>query len=245
MRKVRYKAMNEQVTVVVPAYNEESRISAVLKPLIRARKKGIVTDIIVVDDGSTDGTVKDVSSFDVKLVKLGQNLGKGAALVAGIQIAKTEIILFLDADLVGLKETHIQRLLAPIVDNKKIGMTIGIFKGSGWIADIGNGLQVLSGQRALRKSWAQNVPRLTTSRYGADSLITRYARKHDVRVMKIYLRHLSHKYKEQKKFFLIGFFVDRMKMYRDIAKVLLASESEEAEARSQNVFSYTDETHKD
>ena len=220
MRRVQFNNMSEQVTVVVPAYNEGARVAAVLKPLVRARKNEIITDIIVVDDGSTDDTAREVGKFDVKLIRLGKNLGKGAALAAGITAAKTEIILFLDADLVGLKESHIQKLLAPVVDNEKIGMTIGIFRNSGFIANFGNMLQVLSGQRAVRKSWAKDIPGLTNSRYGVDTLMTAYARKHGVKVMKIYLDHLSHVYKEQKHNFFVGFFRYRMRMYLEIIRAL-------------------------
>lgn len=221
-RQEEYKiaSMNERVTVVIPAYNEGARIDAVLKPLVRARKKGIITDIIVVDDGSTDNTGKNVSNFDVGLIKLEKNMGKGAAMATGISVAQTDIILFLDADLVGLKETHLQKLLFPIVDNKKVGMTIGLFKKSGFVANFGNMLQVLSGQRAVRKSWIKNVTMMEDARYGVDVLVTLYARKHDIKTVRIYLLKLSHVYKEQKANFFVGFFRFRLKMYYEIMKTL-------------------------
>ena len=211
--------MSEQVTVVVPAYNVDVRIGAVLKPLIRARKKGIISDIIVVDDGSVDRTVKVVSEFPVKLIKLTRNYGKGAALHAGINESKTDIVLFLDADLVGLQNMHIERLTKPIVDNPNLGMTTGIFRKSGFVANFGNMLQSLSGQRAVRKTWVQNVPGLENSKYGADSLMNRYAKIHGIKTVKVYIDHLSHVYKEQKHNFFIGFFHYRMKMYLEIFAV--------------------------
>jgi glycosyltransferase involved in cell wall biosynthesis len=215
--------MIEEVTVLVPAYNEADRIAAVLKPLVRARKGELITDIVVVDDGSTDRTAKVVSEFPVQLVKLPENQGKGAALAAGIAVSKTDLILFLDADLVGLKSTHIERLLKPIVGNKKLGMTIGIFRASGFVANFGNMLQTLSGQRAVRRSWAKDIPGLVGSRYGADTLMTRYAKNQGVKSVRVYLDHLTHVYKEQKHNFVIGFFRYRMKMYLEIARVLFRS----------------------
>lgn len=213
--------MSEQVTVVIPAFNEGKRIGEVLKPLIRARKQNIISEIIVVDDGSTDDTAKVVSNFDVQLVKLERNMGKGAAMWAGLTTAKTEMVLFLDADLVGLRESHVQKLLTPIVDNKKVDMTIGIFRKSGFIANFGNMLQVLSGQRAVRKKWLLAVTGMADARYGVDTLITRYARKHKIRTIKIYLHHLVHVYKEQKTNFWEGFFRSRMRMYWEIIESLL------------------------
>lgn len=215
--------MIEEVTIVIPAYNEGERIGAVLKPLVKARKKGLISEIVVVDDGSTDNTSRVVSEFPVKLVRIPVNAGKGAALAAGIETSKTDLILFLDADLVGLKNTHIERLLKPILGNPKLGMTIGLFRGSGFIADVGNSLQSLSGQRAVRKSWAKNIPGLAGSRYGADILLTRYARKQGVKSVRVYLDRLTHVYKEQKDNFVVGFFKYRLKMYLEIARVLFRS----------------------
>jgi len=215
--------MIEKVTVVVPAYNEGKRIATVLKVLIRARKKELIENIIVVDDGSLDNTAKVASEFPVELISFPENKGKGAALAAGIRTAKTDIILFMDADLVGLKDMHIERLTKAIVGNPKLGMTIGVFRSSGFAANFGNMLLALSGQRAVRKSWAGDIPGLETARYGADTLITLYAKKQGIKTVRVYLDHLKHVYKEQKDNFFIGFFKYRMKMYLEIARVLLAS----------------------
>jgi glycosyltransferase involved in cell wall biosynthesis len=215
--------MSEKVTVVLPAYNEGPRIAAVLKPLIRARKKNIITDIIVINDGSLDNTSKVVNQFDVTFVNCIENLGKGSAMAKGLELADTEIILFLDADLVGLRESHIEKMLLPIVDNQKIGMTVGIFRKRGLKAKAGNKFQPLSGQRAVRRDWVIKVPNLELSKDGADALLSKYARKHNVRVMKIYLDHLSHVYKEKKYNVFSGFFYHRLKMYNQIVKALTES----------------------
>jgi len=97
------------VSVVVPAYNEASRISAVLTPLVDCAS---VDEVIVVDDGSDDGTAKVAQGFrDVQVISLPQNRGKAAALDEGVSQARNETLLFLDADLVGLTEGHVQRLI--------------------------------------------------------------------------------------------------------------------------------------
>jgi len=215
--------MVEDVTVVVPAFNEEDRIATVLKVLVRARNKELISDIIVVDDGSSDNTAKIAAAFPVQLISLPQNKGKGAALAAGIQAARSDIILFLDADIVGLKNSHLERLTEAIVGNPKLGMTTGIFRSSSKVANFVNKLLALSGQRAVRKSWAKDLPGLETSRYGADMLITLYAKEHGIKTIRVYLDHLKHIYKEQKGNFFVGFFRYRMKMYLEIAKVLFSS----------------------
>lgn len=89
------------VTIVIPAFNEALRLPRTLKSLstwtaIRAES----FEIIVVDDGSTDGTSKLCTDFpDVHFELLQNNSGKGAAVRRGMQIARGKMVLMMDADL--------------------------------------------------------------------------------------------------------------------------------------------------
>lgn len=90
-----------QLSVVIPAFNEERGIVPVLRELAGIlRTTGLSFEIIVVDDGSTDGTpgVLAGSGLDVKTVRNGRNLGYGASLRRGISAAGGEWILITDAD---------------------------------------------------------------------------------------------------------------------------------------------------
>lgn len=95
---------NLTLSVIFPAYNEESRLG---KTLTLAReyldKQDYDYEVIVVDDGSTDITAKLVEEFmrswpQLKLIKQPKNLGKGAAVKAGVMAARGDFILFSDAD---------------------------------------------------------------------------------------------------------------------------------------------------
>ncbi len=95
--------MSIYLSLVIPVFNEEEIIKKNLDVVTRFLKKlGKSYEIIVVDDGSSDSTVKIVEGIEdknVKLIMLRQNRGKGAALRAGVAKASGKYILFSDADL--------------------------------------------------------------------------------------------------------------------------------------------------
>ena len=83
------------VTIIIPAHNEEEGISDVITQL---KELSGNYEILVVDDGSTDDTHKLASETGVKVIRHPYNKGYGAALKTGIRNAKTDIVLFMDAD---------------------------------------------------------------------------------------------------------------------------------------------------
>jgi len=106
--------MNEYLSVVMPVYNEKRTISEIIS---RVLKLDICKELIIVDDGSTDGTrefLKD-SAFPPKVKKifLEKNRGKGRALQAGFKEASGEIVAVQDADL-EYDPAELADLVAPI-----------------------------------------------------------------------------------------------------------------------------------
>ncbi len=91
------------LSIIIPAYNEESRIDATLDLVLRhLRKAGLSFEVIVVDDGSTDRTAAAVSGrtdAEVRLLGLERNRGKGAAVREGMLSASGTYRFFVDADL--------------------------------------------------------------------------------------------------------------------------------------------------
>lgn len=94
-----------ELSVVIPAYNEELRLPSSLERIrTYLAKRGNSSEVIVVDDGSTDGTVQFVESQmavwpQLRLLKNPGNRGKGYSVRHGIQEARGRIVLFTDADL--------------------------------------------------------------------------------------------------------------------------------------------------
>ena len=94
------------VTIIVPAYNEANRIKTTLQAMdYYLGKKGLKAEVLVVDDGSSDGTVKIVrevgmraAGVDLSVIESNKNHGKGHAVKVGVENARGEYILFTDAD---------------------------------------------------------------------------------------------------------------------------------------------------
>jgi len=91
--------MKPQVSVIIPAYNEEDVIEGFLGDIITVTKE-LSTEIIVVDDGSTDKTLSILNGFKdrIKVISYSNNRGKGYAVRKGILASSGHKVVFLDAD---------------------------------------------------------------------------------------------------------------------------------------------------
>ncbi|MDN3514982.1 MAG: glycosyltransferase family 2 protein [Candidatus Brocadia sp.] len=110
--------MIEEASIIIPAYNEREGIPKVIESLQSLKKSyGNGWEIIVVDDGSTDGTSEIVRNIrDIVLIRHPFNRGYGAAIKTGIRHAKYNTIVISDAD--GTYPLHdIPRLLAQLSKN--------------------------------------------------------------------------------------------------------------------------------
>jgi glycosyltransferase involved in cell wall biosynthesis len=105
------------VSVIIPAYNEAATIISVLRAVNEQKIDGVTFEIVVVDDGSSDGTDKQIADnpdLYQTSIRLDRNSGKGAAVKAGIKSATGDYILFQDADLEYTPTQYVD-LLAPVL----------------------------------------------------------------------------------------------------------------------------------
>jgi glycosyltransferase involved in cell wall biosynthesis len=106
-----------KISVVIPVYNERNTILTILD---KVRKQDLDKEIIIVDDGSNDGTREILNNLDFPEVRIffhEKNLGKGAALATGFEKARGDIIIVQDADLEYNPDEY-KSLIQPILDDR-------------------------------------------------------------------------------------------------------------------------------
>lgn len=206
-----------KVSAIIPAYNEAARIGAVLEPVLAAPS---IHEVIVVDDGSTDGTAAVAARYGVKVVRLPENRGKGAALVAGAREAQGDVLLFLDADLTGLTPKHVEDLVRAYQEGDA-EVVIAVFRKGRPATDLSQRIvPFLSGQRILARSlWEKAEAVAEGADFGIETALTKLAFREGWRQKTVVWEGVSHIRKEEKYGFWWGF-RDRLSMYADVVRSL-------------------------
>jgi glycosyltransferase involved in cell wall biosynthesis len=140
------------ISCVICAYNEAGRIGQVLSIVLR---HPLIDEVVVVDDGSSDGTRDEVMSHaGAVLISHDRNRGKSQALAAGIERASNPIVMVLDADLVGLTAADISALARPVLDDEA-DVSISLRRNSLPIYKL-LGVDFVSGERVFYKDMLVN-----------------------------------------------------------------------------------------
>jgi glycosyltransferase involved in cell wall biosynthesis len=192
-----------RVSVIIPAYNEADRVAATARAA--ATLPGVDT-VLVVDDGSRDGTAQVARKAGASVFRHGRNRGKGAAMQTGADAVRllddrdgcSRLLLFLDADL-GDTAAHAGPLIEPVaagradmtiasfVTTVKLGghgfvvrvAASGIRRATGWTP-----AQPLNGQRCLTREAFERVRPLARG-FGVETAMTIDARRRGLRVTEV------------------------------------------------------------
>ncbi len=177
---------NPQISVILPAYHEAEIIATVVKKVETVlQQTGLLFEIIVVDDGSTDSTGENAAAAGATVIRHPYNIGNGASVKTGIRNASGKILVMLDAD-----GQHPPELIPQLIE--KIGpfdMAVGArTKDSdsdkhrdianqiyNWLASYVSGYKIedlTSGFRAIKASAARGFVYLLPNQYSYPTTIT-------------------------------------------------------------------------
>lgn len=200
--------------VIIPAYNEERTIGDIIRAV---KQVPFISETIVVSDGSVDNTAVVAAAYGARVVPLTENLGKGGAMMVGVNSTDADVVLFLDADLIGLTPGHVADLLLPVLEGRA-EMTVGIFEQGRLATDLAQFIApYLSGQRAVKRDLFKHLSNLELTRFGVEVALTRFAKTAGISVVEVELKDMTHVMKEEKLGILRGLLA-RLKMYWEIAK---------------------------
>jgi len=215
------KLDKQKIAAIVPALNEEANVGRVLKVLLGY--KGI-EEVILVDDGSTDKTAEIGVKLGVKVVRLSKigGSGKGNAMKQGVMATDADIVVFFDADLIGLTEEHISALIKPMLD-EGIEMCVGLrgrLMGLPQLIAKIDPLMAIGGERAVRRRLFKSIPDKLIGGFMVESALNYYCLAKKLSVKYVVLKNIGMVIKE-KKWGLVRGFSSRIKMFCQIIKIRL------------------------
>lgn len=207
-----------RLTLIVPAYNEARTVAPVLERLLELPYRD--KEIIVVDDGSTDGTVEVLQAWEgkshFKVIRHKRNRGKGAAVRTALRFATGDVVVIQDADL-EYDPADLPRLLEPIEQGRADAVYGSRFLGAPrrtlyfwhdvanrFITTLSNVLtgfnlsDMETGYKAVRREFLARM-RLRSKRFGIEPELTAKLARLGARVYEVPVSYHGRTYVEGKK----------------------------------------------
>jgi glycosyltransferase involved in cell wall biosynthesis len=204
-----------RVSAVVPAHNEAGTIGGVIAALVG---HPLIDEVIVVDDASTDDTAALARAAGAAVISMPQNGGKAAAMSLGVEAARNDIIFFSDADLSGLTEDAITRIVKPVL-MRDYGMYVGIRgRRTYWVNRLLHFTPILGGERALIRALWNRVPQAYKRHFQIEIALNFFAKLYGYRMGLTVIPGLEQVIKERKRGLVRGLW-QRFGMIADIMLV--------------------------
>lgn len=206
--------MGPLISCVISVWNEEQTIVQVVEAALACPE---IRELIVVDDGSSDrtkGLVGKIRHPKLKLISQ-THQGKAEAIHTGQKLIHSQLVLLLDADLVGLTPKNLSDLLAP--SREPNTMSFAFLGNAPGIARM-MGINAVSGQRAFPQSLLQKLTWNQIQGFELELELNKVAIEHDFRVAVVHWPTVRHRKKVEKRGFLPGYLEDMQMTFGLIAK---------------------------
>jgi glycosyltransferase involved in cell wall biosynthesis len=207
----------KKLSIVIPVYNEVNSIDSVIESVLTEKVDGYQKEVLVIDDGSTDGTKEKLRKWDKKCIVIYQNKnsGKGSAIRNGLQKVSGDLILIQDADF-EYSPSNYKVLLEPF-DNPNVNVVYGsrflgphlstmfiYAQGNKFVTLITNLLfntnitDMETGFKVFRKEVFNNVS-LQSNRFEFEPEITTKVLKKGYQIYEVPISYFGRKFSEGKK----------------------------------------------
>lgn len=192
------------ITAIIPAYNEGARIAPVLE--VVTTYSGF-TEVIVIDDGSTDDTSAIAKNYPVRFLRNKTNQGKGAAMARAVEASQGDIIFFCDADIQGLNHAIISEILAPVISDE-VDMFVSmrnhrIFR---FVKVLLHYIFLLGGERAVTRELWHKIPTYYQHAFRIEAALNFYAVHYGKGFAYALFPELNQTPKERKLGLFLGFY---------------------------------------
>lgn len=203
------------VSVIIAAFNEAPTVARSVADVIGHPQ---VSEVIVVDDGSTDATAEEARQAGAQVITLPENRGKAAALDAGVAVAREDVLLFVDADVTGLSHEVLSRIMRPVIEGR-CDMYVGIrARKTLWLNRLLRVFPIIGGERALTRALWQRVPTRHMHGFRIEIALNHTAKYHGRGMGFELIEGVVHRTKERKFGWWRGFW-RRLRMIGEVTAV--------------------------
>lgn len=204
------------VSIVIPAFDEATTIGRCVKEALGCPE---ACEVIVVDDGSSDGTAAVAEAAGAKVIRHTRNAGKAAAMNTGVCTASHDVILFMDADVTGFTPQQLSCIVQPVITGK-YEMYVGIrARKTLWLNRLLHFFPIIGGERAVTRRLWEAVPKCYQEGFKIEIALNHSSKKFEHGMGFQLIPGTRHHIKEKKYGIVLGF-VRRLIM---IAEVLMIS----------------------